>query len=198
MENVTDALYMGFAALAFVLALSISISAFSRVTEVSQFMIDTRDRESGYTYVKYQDSSGNIETNRIVSAETIVPNLYRVFEENYIVRFFDSSNNPINILKYEINNKTTNEINQSDINGSIGNLSNANEFIENLLKGTINSNPKFNTKIQLLPNESFYDIIKGSTWVETLGIYYYDDLHENYIDDINKTAMRVITYTQSQ
>lgn len=200
MENVTDALYMGFAALAFVLALSISISAFNRVTEVSQFMIDTRDRETSYTYVKYQDEvdeNGKIKTDRIVGAETIVPTLYRAFDENYIVRFLESNGTPMNILKITKNGETfdTNEIRKQDI--TTGSLKESNEFFENLLNGNLNSNPKFiGKKIQLLHNGGFYDIINKSKWKETLGIYYYDDLQENSIDDINKTAIRVITYTE--
>lgn len=201
MENVTDALYMGFAALAFVLALSISISAFNRVTEVSQFMIDTRDRETGYTYVKYQDESGNLQIDRIVGAETIVPTLYRAFDENYIVRFLEHDGTQMNILKITKNGETfdTNEIRKQDI--TTGSLEESNEFFENLLNGNLNENPKFKSKKiqlseELLHNGGFYDIINKSQWKETLGIYYYDDLQENSIDDINKTAIRVITYTK--
>lgn len=198
MENVTDALYMGFAALAFVLALSISISAFNRVTEVSQFMIDTRDRETSYTYVKYQDEvdeNGKIKTDRIVGAETIVPTLYRAFDENYIVRFLEHDGTPMNILKITKNGETfdTNEIRKQDI--TTGSLEESNEFFENLLNGNLNDKFK-SKKIQLLQNRGFYDIINNSKWKETLGIYYYDDLQENSIDDINKTAIRVITYTK--
>ena len=43
-----------------------------------------------------------------------------------------------------------------------------------------------------------YDIIKGKQFEETLGIYYEDDLKDigDSVDDINKTEVRVITYTQ--
>ena len=197
MENVTDALYMGFAALAFVLALSISISAFNRVTEVSQFMIDTRDRETSYTYIKYQDDRGNLQTDRIVGAETIVPTLYRAFEERFVVRFCEENGTPMKLLR--ITNKETydtNEIKSDDING--GSLEADSEFIGNLLYGTIKDNPKFNRRIQLLlPNGGLYDIINSSSWKETLGIYYQEDLTQNSIDEINKNAVRVITYTKS-
>ena len=194
MENVTDALYMGFAALAFVLALSISISAFNRVTEVSQFMIDTRDREASYTYIKYQDD----EIDRIVGAETIVPNLYRAFEERFIIRFFNNDGTPYDILQITKNGEEiiTNEIRSADIN--TGSSATPNEFIESLLNGKLNENRKFNRLIKLLPNQGLYDIINKDSgkWKETLGIYYDEDLKENSVDDINKTETRVVTYTK--
>ena len=48
-----------------------------------------------------------------------------------------------------------------------------------------------------LSNHSFYGILKRNTFIETLGIYYEDDLQNvgDSVDDINKTEVRLITYT---
>lgn len=194
MENVTDALYMGFAVLAFVLAITISIGAFSQVTQVANYIVERQDRETEYTYVDYQGG----ETDRIVGEETIVPALYRAYEENYIVRFFEADGiTPINFFeaKQEETGWTpTNEINLREM--SFGSQEDANEFVGELLNGTVNTNEKFNNRFRLLQTDGLYGIIKESNFIETLGIYYEDDLVENETDDINKTEVRVITYTK--
>lgn len=88
MENVADALKMAAAVLAFVLALSISINAFGEARQSSQIILDSRDREYDYDYTYVE----NIEsTQRIVSAETIIPSIYRAYKENYKIVFKDKS-----------------------------------------------------------------------------------------------------------
>lgn len=189
MENVTDALYMGFAVLAFVLAITITISAFSQVITVSNYIVDTQDRETSYTYVDYDN------TNRIVSVETIVPTLYRAYEENYIIRFFYSNGQPINFLETRLDGTwtETNQINLRQMN--LGSQERANELVGELLNGTVNENDIFNNMFEL-QGYSLYDIIENNKFEETLGIYYEEDLAENETDDVNKTEVRVITYTQ--
>lgn len=81
MENATDALYMGFAMLVFVVALSLSIFSFSEVTSASQRIMDARDKTTLYNY--YTPTG----TSRIVTREDIIPTLYRAYYENYIVKF---------------------------------------------------------------------------------------------------------------
>ena len=88
MENVADALKMAFAVLSFVVALSIAMSSFRQVREVSQVLIEANDDTYNYKYVEQNvDSSGNLQTERIVGVETIIPSIYRAFKENYKVIF---------------------------------------------------------------------------------------------------------------
>ena len=87
MENAADALKMAAAVLIFVMALSISINAFSEVRQTSQTILDYKDREYDYTYV--DDNGGT--TTRIVSAETIVPSIYKAYKENYKWNFICSN-----------------------------------------------------------------------------------------------------------
>ena len=81
MENATDALYMGFAMIVFVVALSLSIFSFSEVTSASQRIIDARDKTTMYNY--YTPTG----TQRTVTREDIIPTLYRAYYENYLVEF---------------------------------------------------------------------------------------------------------------
>lgn len=153
MENVTDALYIAFAVLIFVLALSISIYAFNQATIASQFILSTKDRQTEYTYVKYQDQSGNLQTDRIVSNETIVPVLYRAYEENYIVRFYNNDGTKMDILKIIKNGEwvATNEINLRNM--SFGTQQEANQFVNDLLQGNITEeNTKFNNRFKAIAN----------------------------------------------
>ena len=200
MENVTDALYMGFAALAFVLAISISIGAFTQVTQVSNYIVESKDRETEYTYVEYDD------TQRIVSGESIVPTLYRAPKENYIVRFVNHDGSDYDL--YEIKDsknypvptfRPTNEIDLRII--TVGGHKPQKIFLDNLLSGDLQNlldteqgYDNFHVGGDLQYGK-FYDILKEHTFTETLGIYYEDDLVKNDADDINKTAVRLITYT---
>ena len=61
MENAAEALHMAAAVLIFVLALTISINAFSEARMTSQTLLDYNDREYEYTYVE-----DNGTTKRIV------------------------------------------------------------------------------------------------------------------------------------
>lgn len=82
MENVAEALKMAAAVLIFVLALSISINAFAEARQSTQTILNYRDREYNYTYVEENSS-----TQRTVSAETIVPSIYKAYKENYKIVF---------------------------------------------------------------------------------------------------------------
>lgn len=134
MENATDALYMGFAVLAFVVALSLSIFSFSQVTSTSQSIINARDKTSLYDYYEPQG------TSRIVTREDIVPTLYRAYYENYAVRFVGLENG-----LYRVRVETINELGQKIITyensnvidletQNIGNHEDADKLITALLR----------------------------------------------------------------
>lgn len=91
MENATDALYIGFAMLIFVVALSICISSFS--TQISQIdeivladeRLDTSTRVNAAGETEFMNYISYSKTSREVGVETIVNTLYRSYKENYIV-----------------------------------------------------------------------------------------------------------------
>ncbi|MBR3163651.1 MAG: hypothetical protein IKF17_06110 [Clostridia bacterium] len=186
MENASDALHMAFGVLIFVLALSITMSSFSIVRVAADTILYNSDRETGYTYVKYQDESGNLQTERIVGKETIIPTLNRIFMENYIIRFRDRNGNAMTVYKYD-------NIDMSEINLENISANDKKEFINALFSG---KDTKIGNK-DLKPNPFYGTIIKGNNkFKETLGVYYQEDLQQSQIDDVNKTKKRVITYTQ--
>ncbi|MBR3249651.1 MAG: hypothetical protein IKF83_03010 [Clostridia bacterium] len=203
MENAVDALYMAFAVIAFVIALSLSIFAFTNVTTASQRIIDNRDKTSMYEYVEPEG------TERTVTAEDIIPTLYRAYYENYMVRFegfgdlykvknegADSEQNPY---------KGTNII---DLEGQkIGNHIDADKLITALLQGNFENLDKnrynyFNFDRSPLQNKGLYVKIKEKATIkEKIGLYYMED-ESNYseetsenIEDVNKTKKRIITYS---
>ena len=90
MENATEALMMGFAVLVFVIALTVGITVFSQVKNVSDIMLYTQDETN---YYDYQGAVGKASQNRIVGLETIVPTLYKYYRENYTVVFRQGSYN---------------------------------------------------------------------------------------------------------
>lgn len=206
MENALDALHMAFAVLIFVLALTISISLFSQARETTQYIIEAHDKENDYIYVEGTD------TKRKVGIETIVPAMYRAYKENYII-VFKFKNNACLFEKRIGNNNTTweevNVLNLAENNLSIGNNERATLFIDELLYEGFNGDltsefPKVKTKG--LFSNGIYDIIKGKTFLETLGLYYIDDVIDKpssgqtqtpiLSSDVNKTQKRVITYTE--
>ncbi len=84
MENAAEALLMGFAVLVFALALSVGMTVFSNVKSVSDVVLYTSDETN---YYDYQGATGKAAQNRIVGLETILPTLYKYYQENYTVCF---------------------------------------------------------------------------------------------------------------
>ena len=91
MENAADALKIATSVLIFVLALTISINAFSQARRVSNTILEYNDREYNYTYV--EDNGGT--TERLVGLESIVPSIYKAYKENYKIVFDDDGNTEV-------------------------------------------------------------------------------------------------------
>ena len=204
MENATDALYMGFAVLAFVVALSLSIFSFSEVISASQTIIDARDKTTLYSYIEPQG------TERTVTREDIIPTLYRAYYENYMVKF--EGIGPLYNVRVETKDAASGNITVSyestniiDLEGqNIGNHEDANKLITALLQGKeefnnlISDTSRF-SYFQSLQIDDFYDILGKNTFKEKVGIYYMEDKDSpgnTGVDDVNKTKKRIITYTK--
>ena len=85
MENAVDALKMAGAVLIFVLALSLSITSFSEARQASDTILNFKDRETQYINGDfYYETTG---TERTVGLETIIPSIYRVYNEQYKIVF---------------------------------------------------------------------------------------------------------------
>ena len=82
MENAIEALQMAAAMLVFVVAISVSISAFGEARVTAQVIVDNQDREYLSSYVE-----DNGTTERIVGIESIIPSIYRSYNENFKIVF---------------------------------------------------------------------------------------------------------------
>lgn len=201
MENATEALHIAASVLIFVVALTISINAFSNVRAASQSILDMRDREYDYSYV---ESNGG--TERYVNKETIIPSIYKAYRENYKI-VFKFTNDSDYLYEKRTNTGETNKICSIDLSKEVlGDDTNKEEFIKAVLYGNQTSNwneiyQKF-TKMGIYLNEKgLYGIIKEDMrFKEELGIYYEEELKENYdlenSNSNNNPKKRVITYTQ--
>ena len=200
MENAADALKMAAAVLIFVVALSISSTAFGEARATATTILEYRDREYDYTYV-----DGSESTQRTVGLETIVPTIYRSYKENYKI-VFDS-----NLIGGEgVYKKKNAETGDNDPcyyidleKETLGNDSQKERFILAILYGEKSENfteikNEFKNLGISLNSEGIYDKIQGEV-VENLGIYYQEDQgndQQSNVPNVNKTVKRVITYSK--
>lgn len=96
MENASEALKMGAAVLIFVMAISISIFAFTKVRQASTAIMDKFDDKSYYS-----DDNVDIQTNRIVGIETIIPTLYSYYDSNTTILFYVGEHFDKNTYSFE-------------------------------------------------------------------------------------------------
>ena len=207
MENVADALKMAADVLVFVMALGISISSFSQAKQTAQIIVEFNDRE--YSETQYAEDVG--QTDRIVGVESIIPTIWRAFNENIRVVFYENDNGspdnsePMQLYNlYNKDKKTWETVNYIDLKkltiGSEGYV--RNNFIMTLLYGDkaklTNEDgsrlevddyldqiaaEKDNSSYSFLQNGGLYDKIKGEDFRETIGVYYLQDLENTSSDD---------------
>lgn len=204
MENAADALKMAAAVLIFVVALSISITAFGEARATVTSILEYRDREYDYTYI---EESGT--TQRIVGLETIVPTIYRAYKENYKI-IFDSNLVGSDGLYKKKNSETGKDEPCYSIDmekESYGSNEQKERFILAILYGNKSENfvaieKEFEKLGIVLNSEGIYDKIQEEV-VENLGIYYQLEQGEQQEGEQNnnipndKTTKRVITYSKA-
>ena len=100
MENAVEALKMAFAFLAFVLALTVSVIAFSNVKATSDVILYSKDETNYYDYIKDNNVSGRASENRVVGLETIIPTLYKYYLERRIIMKPQESFQILSLLLY--------------------------------------------------------------------------------------------------
>lgn len=198
MENATEALKMAAAVLVFVLALSITISAFGEARQSAQIVLEYKDRDyDNDTYLNYNVKT----TKRIVGAETIIPSIYKAYKENYKIVFKQVNGKGMELYKKAktINSTETIPICSIDLQKDVlGSDEEKENFIKALLYGSKNKQiiEDFAKRGIILQNGDFYGKIKGKTFEESLGVYYQEELEgQSNAPDANLTQKRVITYT---
>jgi uncharacterized paraquat-inducible protein A len=119
-QNATQALNMAFATIVFVMALSVAMLLFGKVSETADTLAFYSDSTRYYDNVELVKICSSCDvaspldensckscgtafpaitddqtiakgTERYVSAETIIPTLYRYYRENFCVKIYDAS-----------------------------------------------------------------------------------------------------------
>ena len=220
MENAADALKMAGAVLMFVIALSVSIVSFGQVRQASDIILNYRDRETVYIDGDYYyEASG---TERTVSVETIVPAIYRAYNEQYKIVFEGQKfkeEGPIYTCQYTSGQSDDERyVLDSDFDYNIITIADRNQrcrtFLNAILYGDTTGD-NFDSwygnsamgKRVLLPNKSLYErLLDANKITEYLGVYYptetsteettidTDNSEEEEVPEANKVEKRIITY----
>ena len=203
MENAVDALKMAVAVMIFVLALTVSINAFTEARIASETLLDYTDREFFLGKFDYynSDTSGK---NRIVGAESIIPTIYKAYsDESYKIIFYDGTT-PLELYRLKNDNGEYEPINTMglvyDVSKKIGvSDTNKKDFIEWILYGeeseALNS---LKNRIDL-SNGNLYDKIISSNFEEFSGVYYQgEEKGKSNSPEVNKQKIRVITYIKNK
>lgn len=201
-ENVADALKMAGSVLLFVMALSICIMSFGQAKNALDTILAMEDRETVYIDGDYY-YKGTEKLTRTVGLETIIPSIYRAYEENYRI-VFDG------VELYRKNSEPDKSINYIDlIDETIGNDQARKRFIKGILYRDFsdyeaNSQTKFEEEfsIRLIGDKSLYSLLVNKDIEEKLGTFYLQDVSTEEEDgtgssqtpESNKTTKRVITY----
>lgn len=215
MENAADALKMAAAFLIFIMALAISINAFSQARLTATTLLEYHDREYDYRYIEANvDDSGNPVTERIVGIESVVPSIYKAWKENYKIVFDDGILSD-GAYQQEDATGSLQVVNTIDLEGlALGTYTREEQFIMAILYGnkcenfsTIKSYFRENMGINLNEN-GIYDKISNRKLKESIGIYYQDEISEDgtvtpapgeddtsNVPEANKIEKRVITYS---
>lgn len=209
-ENIADALKMAGSVLLFVMGLSIAILAFSQARESMDIVLSYSDRESlsieGNPRFYYLSKDN--DTSRYVGKETIIPAIYRAYQENYkiVFKFPDD----YYLFKQEVKNakglNKEKKISTLDLaNQSLSSDLASRQFLNGIIYGDFEyenekSKNDYINKFKITPNDiSLYQYLteKESTYKikEYLGTYYIEDVNgTSEVNAVNKTEKRVITY----
>lgn len=214
MENAADALKMAGAVLIFVIALSISIVSFGQVRQASDVILNYRDRETVYIDGDYYyEATG---TERTVGLETVIPSIYRAYNEQYKIVFQFADGRPIYKCTYSSGNSVERSVLDSafEYNRAVITTEDRNQnnktFLHYIIYGIQDTNfnnwygINGNRKIEL-PYGNLYDRLKNKTITEYLGVYYPvetsetetttdEDFSSTEQPDANKVEKRIITY----
>lgn len=214
MENAADALKMAAAFLIFIMALAISINAFSQARLTATTLLEYHDRDYDYRYIEANvDDSGNPVTERIVGIESVVPSIYKAWKENYKIVFDDGILSD-GVYQQEDETGSLQVVNTIDLE-DIALASNREEpFVMAILYGNKCENfsaikTYFRENMGINLNENgIYDKISNRKLKESIGIYYQDEISEDgtvtpapgeddtsNVPEANKIEKRVITYS---
>lgn len=203
MENAVDALKLGAFVMIFVIALSVSITAFSGARIAASTLLDYKDRETSLGESDYWYSNDS-NKQRIVGMETIIPTVYRAYsDESLKIVFLDDKGTAKGLYQIQNNDETFKDIN------TLGYIYDSKlfgltpetklDFINKILYNKDSSyTDDYLYKGGIIFNKgSLYEYIKDKKFLEFSGIYISGE--EEGISDkpeANKQSIRVITYQE--
>lgn len=191
MENAVEALKIAFGVMMFVLALTLSISSLSKANSAVEAIVSLNDRESEYIYVKPSE-----DLTRIVGVESIVPAMYRAYQESFEIYFYKANGDPL-IIYYETDfsgNRKKDEYGaEIGINYIDGEQQGKEEHLNRILGNPNNVEDKYKNQLNADYDNGLYAFLTNNKFKEELGEYYLNDSENT--PDANKTKKRVITYT---
>lgn len=206
MDNASDALVMAGSVLLFVIAISVAILSFSTAREAIDVMLNYADRDSSALAndSRFYYLSSESDTNRYVGKETILPTLYRAYDENYKVVFiFDDSSN------YYLYQKDGQKISKIDLTNrsDFPTSTIAKEFLDGIVFGKTGADKiEFERKFDVsLNGNSLNDYLnvkeRTKRIKESMGVYFSGDIGNSLEDRVkgyttaNENEKKVITYT---
>lgn len=194
MENAVDALKLGAFVMIFVIALSVSITAFSEARIASSTLLDYRDREASLGQDDYWYST-ETDQQRKVGLETVIPTIYRSYSDSSIkVVFLDSKGDKKTLYTTSDGNEQHNVVGRIYTNNKHINIGDEKQFIERIIYGK--ENDSTNKLISLKSISSFDDhISKYNTFIEYSGMYINgEEDGKSSMPTANKETIRVITF----
>jgi len=117
-DNASNALMMAFFVMLLVIALAVAMRMFSQVVSTAEILTLYSDSTVYYDNVEIQESSSadnDIKTGtaRVVSAETIIPTLYRYYKENFCVKIYDATGGLLQVFDVNLEGKVEDSIKDS-------------------------------------------------------------------------------------
>ena len=201
MENGVEALKIASAVLIFVLAIAITISAFTTAMQAMRRIFDIQnadeyvtDAEGKYlNMVAFDAFDGGTRT---VGLETIISSIYRAEKENYAVLFLEKDGKQLD-FKVSIKNEDGTETEEIQISGFDFAADESDNPIKSISENIQKGNSDYIRKcLKSGLYKELADIYSGNqTFIERLGEYYMNDLGgENGIAEVNKIKKRIIVY----
>ena len=111
MENLSHALYLVFAMLAFVIAFSVAlvlVNQLNSTTETIVYKLDGSYYDS-FSLGKMIEDTEDRNRSRVVGVDTIIPTLYRYYKESFSVKILDETGD---LLQY-FDTTTETEVNKA-------------------------------------------------------------------------------------
>ncbi len=91
MENAIEALIISFAIIVFIIAISLTMSLFTKTTNTTKEMVYNIDKTNYYKNIEIKSDRIDDLTTREVTVDNVIASLYRYYKENFMVKIYTKS-----------------------------------------------------------------------------------------------------------